>query len=661
MKRVKYILMVLLAATISSCTYLDVVPDGVVEISSKFTTQSGVRQALGKCYEYMPAMQYVHGSVTLAGDEYCCPNVNATFTTGGSCRGLWLVRGLQSATNVSLDYWTGSGLYEGIRYCNVFLENIHNCVGVPKHMINDWIAQVKVLRAYYHYFLIQCYGPILIYDHSIDLSASVDDMRSERKPLEECFQFVIRELNEALAIADFQASRCNSSTENLLLDKVKTKAILAKVMLLRASPIFNGNILYNDFDLINANTEGTALWKERWEDAAEACEAAIKYAEEVGQRSLYKAPEKTSYDYDIPYYDLDGSIIKHCYALRFAIVESNVTLNKELIWGSGLGANFSGSYTIQTASQIRTGQLQDAAGVYYNDDGNLDSGYAFGWLGASLEMCEAFYSKNGVPISMDSEYDYSGRYELTRVPSDNYHMAYMAAGQQTVKLHLNREPRFYAWLLVDRSCYRDYNRLIPLISMLYGDTSAPGGGTAIEGSSNYDLLQSGIGIKKMVHPESKNKLAANVKMYPFPLIRLADLYLMYAEALCMVGEDLGTAAEYVNKVRERAGLKPLNESWDVYTSLNSGNQADLLEMIKWERRVELCFEGHRYFDVVRWLEGDKYFNSPIRGWNYKGTKPAQFYTITNMFSKQWSNKNYLWPLTSSEIDKNPRLRQNPWW
>jgi hypothetical protein len=165
----------------------------------------------------------------------------------------------------------------------------------------------------------------------------------------------------------------------------------------------------------------------------------------------------------------------------------------------------------------------------------------------------------------------------------------------------------------------------------------------------------------MVHPESKNKLASNVKMYPFPLIRLADLYLMYAEALCMLGEDLGTAAEYVNKVRHRAGLKPLAESWDVYTTLKSSNQADLLEMIKWERRVELCFEGHRYFDVVRWLEGDKYFNSPIRGWNYQGTKAAQFYTITNLYSRQWSNKNYLWPLTSSEIDKNPRLVQNPWW
>ena len=450
----------------------------------------------------------------------------------------------------------------------------------------------------------------------------------------------------------------------MLFDKVKTKAILAKVMLLRASPIFNGNIMYNDFDLINANTEGTPLWKERWEDAAKACKEAIEYAEQTGDRSLYYAPTETPYDYDMPYWDEangGSEIIKHCFALRFAIVEANVMQNKELIWGSGLGSNFSGSYTIQTATQIRTGQLQDASGIYYNDDGNTESGYAFGWLGASLDICEAFYSKNGVPISMDSDYDYAGRYNLTRVPSDTYHLSYMAAGQQTVKLHLNREPRFYAWLLVDRGCYRDYGRLIPLISMLYKDTSAPGGGTAIEGSSNYDLLQTGIGIKKMVHPESKNRLTSNVKMYPFPLIRLADLYLMYAEALCMLGEDLGTAAEYVNKVRHRAGLKPLAESWDVYTTLKSSNQADLLEMIKWERRVELCFEGHRYFDVVRWLEGDKYFNSPIRGWNYQGTKAAQFYTITNLYSRQWSNKNYLWPLTSSEIDKNPRLVQNPWW
>ena len=673
MKRVKYILMVLLAATISSCNYLDVVPDGVVEISSKFTTQAGVRQALGKCYEYMPDFAYVHGSVTLAGDEYCCPNVNATFTTGGSCRGLWLVRGLQTATNVSLSFWDGNrggqNLYEGIRYCNVFLENIHNCVGVPQKMINDWIAQVKVLRAYYHYFLIQCYGPILIYDKVIDLSSDVEDMRAKRETLEYCFDWVVKELDAALAVKDFEESRRNNITENLLLDKVITKAIKAKVLLLKASPIFNGNNMYADFRdndgvlLIDADHyEGEEIWMKRWTDAQAAIKEAIDYAENEGRRELYDCAKDESYkanDYDAEYWDV-SEIIKYCYSLRYTIVDPNASTNKELIWGNGLGRNFSGSYTMQTATQIRTGELTDPSGNYYNDDGNTESGCSFGWLGASMEAAEMFYTKNGLPIDVDPSFDYAGRYSLAKVPSDNYHLSYMAQNEQTAKLHLNREPRFYAWILVDRGCYRDYNRLIPLTSMLYGDTQGPGGGTAIKGSSEYDLIQSGLGIKKFVNPASKNRYTANVVMYPFPMIRLADLYLMYAEACANVG-DCEIAVEYLDKIRERAGIPSVAESWVAIAGKNASDKKDVLDMVKWERRVELSFEGHRYFDVVRWLEGNKYFNSPIRGWNYTGARANNFYQVVNLFQKQWSNKNYLWPLPSSELDKNPRLVQNPWW
>lgn len=666
--------MVLLAATISSCNYLDVVPDGVVEISSKFTTQAGVRQALGKCYEYMPNAHYVHGSVTLAGDEYCCPNSASTFTTGGSCRGLWLVRGLQSATNVSLSYWNGSGggtnLYEGIRYCNVFLENIHHCIGVPQKMIDDWTAQVIVLRAYYHFYLIQCYGPILVYDKVIDLSSDVDEMRAKRKPLEECFDWVVSELDRALAVKNFTESRRNAITENLLLDKVITKAIKAKVLLLKASPIFNGNNMYTDFVdpetgkiLIDADRyDGDPVWQARWEEAKKAIKEAIDYAETTGKRELYdyeiNGPGKPN-DYDAVYWD-ESEIIKTCYSLRYTIVDPNSSTNKELIWGSGDNENFSGSYTFQTATQIRTSELTDASGNYYNDDGNKESGYSFNWLGASMEIAEAFYTKNGLPITIDPEYDYAGRYSLTRVPADNYHLSYMAVNEQTAQLHLNREPRFYAWMLVDRGCYRSYNRLIPLISMLQFDMSAPGSGSAPEGSSVYDFNHTGLGIKKFVNPASKNKYAANVVMYPFPLIRLADLYLMYAEALANLGETT-EAVEYIDKVRVRAGIPSCADSWGAKAGWNLNDKKDVLNMVKWERRVELAFEGHRYFDVVRWLEGDKYFNAPIKGWNYKGKRANDFYQVVNYFPKQWSNKNYLWPLPSGELDKNPRLVQNPWW
>lgn len=118
------------------------------------------------------------------------------------------------------------------------------------------------------------------------------------------------------------------------------------------------------------------------------------------------------------------------------------------------------------------------------------------------------------------------------------------------------------------------------------------------------------------------------------LMRYADLLLMYAEAKNEMG-DLGTAAQFVNQVRQRTSvnLPPLNEGL---------SQSEMREAIKHERRVELGMEGVYYFDLLRW--GD-YLSAmdqeyPGVGWNA-------------------GSKYLLWPIPQSELDKNPNLVQNP--
>ena len=119
----------------------------------------------------------------------------------------------------------------------------------------------------------------------------------------------------------------------------------------------------------------------------------------------------------------------------------------------------------------------------------------------------------------------------------------------------------------------------------------------------------------------------------------------------------------MDKVRERAGLKGVVESWQNFSTDpgKPSTKEGLMEIIKKERSVELCFEGARYFDVVRWMEADKYFTKPFQGWNYNGSRAPEFYRITTYYTTQWSNKNYLWPISVAELNKNPNLVQNPWW
>ena len=89
--------------------------------------------------------------------------------------------------------------------------------------------------------------------------------------------------------------------------------------------------------------------------------------------------------------------------------------------------------------------------------------------------------------------------------------------------------------------------------------------------------------------------------YPFPVIRMADLYLMYAEALNEKGEDYATVLPWIDMVRERSGLQGVKESWDQYVGNSKyATQTGLRQIIMQERRIELAFEGHYFWDVRRW-------------------------------------------------------------
>jgi hypothetical protein len=140
--------------------------------------------------------------------------------------------------------------------------------------------------------------------------------------------------------------------------------------------------------------------------------------------------------------------------------------------------------------------------------------------------------------------------------------------------------------------------------------------------------------------------------------RLGEFYLNYAEAVFRYlgdpyrtdGEFTLSAAAAVNKTRTRAGMPDVPEglSNDVFW-----------EKYKNERMVELAFEGHRFWDVRRWKEADKYFKSIDEMKIYKGTTGYTY--IRKTVNRLWDDKMYLFPIPQTERMKNPKLSQNPGW
>ena len=168
-------------------------------------------------------------------------------------------------------------------------------------------------------------------------------------------------------------------------------------------------------------------------------------------------------------------------------------------------------------------------------------------------MVETFYTKNGVPINEDITWDYDNRFNVTSTTeNDEFHKYYVESNYSTAKLHLDREPRFYATIGFDGGKWFSLETPnIEQIPYLNAKAGAPSGKNGFE---IYSIT--GYFAKKLVHYENIISLqGSTIKGYSFPIIRMADLYLNYAEALNEIKDSPDAEVyEYIQAVRHNAGL-----------------------------------------------------------------------------------------------------------
>ena len=149
------------------------------------------------------------------------------------------------------------------------------------------------------------------------------------------------------------------------------------------------------------------------------------------------------------------------------------------------------------------------------------------------------------------------------------------------------------------------------------------------------------------------------------LIRLAEVYLTYAEAKMELGtltqNDLDIS---INLLRDRVGMRHMN------LGEIAANNLDLRTEIRRERRVELALEGQRYFDILRWKEGYRLGEdmkgikatwAPVPAEVQDRPKDTEGYIIARTERYFQENKHYLWPIPAQQIQYNPALKQNPGW
>lgn len=627
-KKILSILLVIVSMT--ACDdYLDIVPDNIPTIEQAFNMRTTAERYLFSCYSYLPKHSNIAQNPALtSGDEIWLHN---NYSQSG-----WMVaQGYQDIVNPYLNYWQGTrggrDLYQAIRDCNIFLENIERVPDMDQSEKNRWIAEVKFLKAYYHFFLLRMYGPIPLKKENLHINTPVEEVKVYRDPVDEGFNYVVELIDEATPY--LPATIVAESAELGRITQPIAASIKAYILVVAASPLFNGNSDYANFrDNRGVQLFNSVYDENKWVRAMEACEAAVEMCDSLGYKLYYYSQSSRQYNV--------SPEIRTQMNIRNSM---NEKWNSEVIWGN-------------TNSMTDNMQIQGTPRGL--DPSKIANRSAEGNAAVPLKIAGLFYSKNGLPIEEDKTWDYAHRFQLkTGDESSKY---YIKSGYTTAAMNFDREPRYYASIGFDGGIWYGQGKYDDndtwFVSAKKGEPSS--------NISNLTFNVTGIWPKKYVN--YVNVIQENSysrEPYPWPVMRLANLYLLYAEALNEVEGPSEKVYELLDMIRTRSGLPGVVEAWSTY-SRNPDKPATkegLREIIHRERTVELAFEGQRFWDLKRWKKAVDELNKPITGWDIEQQTPQGYYRERVLHQQTFATKDYLWPIAETELLANRNTVQNPGW
>lgn len=558
--------------------------------------------------------------------------------------------------------------YKIIRKTNNLLENLDT----PRDLsTNDRLrieGYTRFIRAYAYYNLLMDYGPpIILGDEVVGTNESLPYYDRPRATYDEAMEYVIEEFEKAAALMPAEVGILDFGRPT----KGAAYALIARLRLIHASPLFNGGQAANAyFGSWTRSTDGAHYVSQQYDERRWAlAAAAAKRVMDMGLYTLYTVPadDRTpplpaGVTSDPSFYasfpqGAAGIDAFRSYSDIFT-GEAVAAINKELIWGRNTSyiAEFisKGSFPPSLGGWGRFSVTQKVVDAYLMDDGRTREearGDRYFETVADLPSGSTFED-----LFTDQPRSFSG-YPLN-------------AG--VYKMYANREMRFYAsigfngavWQALSSTTLNNHTA-----RYYYQDVDGRGGVSAT--SPNYPIT--GYVIKKFNHPyDAFNGTGARHIPKAYPIIRYAEILLSYAEALnnltgshtvelgnqsYTLSRDIQEIAQAFNQVRYRAGLPGLS-------SIQLDDPASVQQEIERERMVEFLWENRRYYDVRRWGIYEDSEREPIRGMNPDGADRESYYrrTIpsTSSYLSRVVDKKLVWlPLPRTEMRRLPSLDQNP--
>lgn len=630
MKSIKYTLLsFLLASSLMSCDdFFDIKPATFIPAENVWNDPDVVNSVIAEMYSSMQLelffyangfFDFSHTDLSYCSDEAAVSWANGVFA---------------NTPNVVVygDDWfyMYGDTYKGIRQCNTFIRQSETAAIDPSEK-NSVVAEARFIRAFHYFNLVKRLGGVPLITEVQEYDGDLTALQVPRNKEDEVWDFIRTEMDDI--VDDLPETR--SESEKYRITRYAAYALKSRACLYAASIAKYGK--QDDEHCVGVPSTKAAMY---WEAAADAAEEVIN----GGHYELYgynvAAGQRTENFRQI-FFDESAS-------------------NKEMIWAKG--------YSLPDVKHNYT--------RYFVPFSFTRNGY--GCSGTpTLEFVEAF------------EYIDGSDGELRVQNGDGSYIKY----GDMIDLFKNKDPRLAATVCLPgdkfQTSFIEVRRgiakgmQIPDKSNWVNDQSkteslADGQELTVLGKDGPTVAKNptktGFYARKFIDEDVADY---NMCSNPWPVFRLAEMYLNLAEARMELG-NLAAAKKAVNMVRHRAGIKELD---DVEVTL---------DRIRNERRVELAYESHRYWDLRRWRiaatpradNGGKGVldNSPITSlfpWAVyeDGTKISEIdgrvvpksyifsresgYDRVNRPGKQFLERHYYIKLSDADLKTNPKLVQNP--
>ena len=618
MKKIIYSILTVLMLLPTGCSFLDKEPDTELTLDMVFEDKTRTYGWLANVYSAIPDTYMGHGrylGYEILGDDMSpserwrqwnwkvIPYILGEWTPNSDWDG---------------NYW--AMLPQRIREAYIFKENVHALAdqGIGQQEVEYMKAECDALVAYYYWLLVNTYGGIPFEPNKVNsTSASIEELCVGQAP----YMTVINWCDSTLlSVSKRLPAKYSSAQKYGRMTSVMALAIRARMLLYAASPLVNGNTDYADYK----NDKGECIFPQTydegmWTRAAEASKLLIETAEAAGHE-LY-----------VERNGLGG--IDAFMSVQNMLLTTYDEGNTEILFARPNGNDYS---------------------EYEKHITPANSGGSGGWS-VTQSLVDAFFMDNGLPITDPaSGYEATG-FEESSISSDKTKWDEEINGgaithPHTMKMYCHREPRFYVTVSFHNSWFTQEERTMNFLN---------GGSDNVH---THDAPQNGYLIRKKVHPKTNVK-EGNFQYRPGVLYRLGETYLNYAEALNESAErDANEVLKYVNRIRQRAGVRTYTLGATTADEIHvAADKESLRDIIRRERRVELCCEGLRYDDLRRWKEAETLLNGPQYGMNFSGKDETSFFQLTAYQTRVYKKAYYWWPIHQNEMDKNKNLRQGMGW